>query len=123
YLRRLQQRAAEVLGAREPATSSLSEELRSSQKSSVVSEAPRQLFIVVEKILGPDEQLPARWPVHGTTGYEFGAIVNALFVDGRHERAFDSIYGRFVRGQTGRQSFEELVYRSKKLIMHETMSG
>jgi (1->4)-alpha-D-glucan 1-alpha-D-glucosylmutase len=31
----------------------------------------RQTFLVVEKILEGDEQLPKDWPVDGTTGYEF----------------------------------------------------
>jgi hypothetical protein len=53
-------------------------------------------YIVVEKILGAGESLPADWPVCGTTGYEFAAMVNGLFVDPRNERAFDTIYSRFV---------------------------
>ena len=101
YLHRLQTRAAEALG-----------------------EAPEQpdapIYLVVEKILGPDERLPSEWPVHGTTGYEFAAVVNHLFVDTRNERAMDDIYTRFVRG---RVSFDEIAYRSKKQILHETMSG
>lgn len=28
-------------------------------------------YLVIEKILGEGETLPAEWPVHGTTGYEF----------------------------------------------------
>ena len=78
-------------------------------------------FIVVEKILGAGEQLSRDWPVHGTTGYEFGATVNQLFVDRRHERAFDDIYRRVVRER--RLSFADLAYRCKKQVLHETMSG
>src|SRR5439155_20430785 len=37
--------------------------------------------IYVEKILGPDEALPEDWAVQGTTGYEFAAGMNAVFVD------------------------------------------
>ncbi|HEV2985624.1 MAG TPA: malto-oligosyltrehalose synthase, partial [Vicinamibacterales bacterium] len=77
-------------------------------------------YIVVEKILGGDEQLPSDWPVHGTTGYEFAAVVNNLFVDRRSERALDDIYRRFARD---RGSFPDLVYRCKKQVLHETMSG
>ena len=51
-----------------------------------------RFFVVVEKILGAGEQLPTEWPVHGTTGYEFAAVVNNLFVDRRNERAIDDIY-------------------------------
>jgi (1->4)-alpha-D-glucan 1-alpha-D-glucosylmutase len=88
-------------------------------------------FIVVEKILGRDEELSSEWPVHGTTGYEFAAVVNNLFVDRRNERALDDIYKRFVPdrvrddGTLASQGlpFGDLVYRSKKQVLHETMSG
>ena len=59
--------------------------------------------------------------MHGTTGYEFGATVNNLFVDRRHERAFDDLYRRIVRER--RLSFSDLAYRCKKQVLHETMSG
>src|SRR5437870_1603687 len=96
----------------------------SGRAAEAVGEAPEQpdapIYLVVEKILGPDERLPSEWPVHGTTGYEFAAVVNHLFVDTRNERAMDDIYTRFVRG---RALFDEIAYRSKKQILHETMSG
>jgi (1->4)-alpha-D-glucan 1-alpha-D-glucosylmutase len=38
-------------------------------------------WIVVEKILAGDEELPASWPVDGTTGYEMAARIIGLFVD------------------------------------------
>jgi (1->4)-alpha-D-glucan 1-alpha-D-glucosylmutase len=86
------------------------------------AEAPNgaPFFVVVEKILGADEGLPAEWPVAGTTGYEFSATVNNLFVDRRNAAALDQIYRRFVRD---RLPFPTLVYRSKKQVLHETMSG
>ena len=80
-------------------------------------------FVVVEKILGADEQLSSRWPVHGTTGYEFAAVVNNLFVDRRNEGALDDIYRRFLRERREWLSFDDLAYRSKKQVLHETMSG
>ncbi len=80
-------------------------------------------FIVVEKILGAGEQLPREWPVAGTTGYEFASVVNNLFVDRRNERAFDDIYRRFVRDRREQLTFADLAYRSKKQVLHETMSG
>ena len=41
----------------------------------------RPLYVVVEKILGEGEPLPADWATDGTTGYEFINVVNGLFVD------------------------------------------
>ncbi|MQA29032.1 MAG: malto-oligosyltrehalose synthase [Luteitalea sp.] len=103
YLRRLQERAAAVTpGEAGPGL---------------------PLYLVVEKILAADEPLPAEWPVHGTTGYEFAAVVNNLFVDRRHEARFDQIYTRFLHERRGGIRFDDIAYRSKKLIMHETMSG
>jgi (1->4)-alpha-D-glucan 1-alpha-D-glucosylmutase len=39
------------------------------------------IYIVVEKILGPDEALPESWPVAGTTGYEFIAALAGVLAD------------------------------------------
>jgi (1->4)-alpha-D-glucan 1-alpha-D-glucosylmutase len=90
----------------------------------------RPFYVVVEKILTRDEQLSTEWPVYGTTGYEFAAVVNNLFVDARNARAFDDIYTRFVRrlladaaSTSPIRSFDDLVYQSKKRVLHETMSG
>jgi (1->4)-alpha-D-glucan 1-alpha-D-glucosylmutase len=80
----------------------------------------RPLYIGVEKILTGDEALPADWPVHGMTGYEFAAAVNGLFVDSRNEKAFDDIYGSIARGQP---PFDELLYLNKKLTMLMSMAG
>ncbi len=101
YLRRLQARCADATPA--------------------VGDGP--FYLVVEKILGTDEQLPRDWPVAGTTGYEFAAMVNNLFVDRRSERALDDIYMRFIHERRERHSFADLAYFSKKQVMHETMSG
>ncbi len=72
------------------------------------------LFVVTEKILSDGEQLPAGWAVDGTTGYDFLAGVNGLFVDGRNRRAFDQVYGGFSGLDI---SFPNLVNSSKKMVM------
>ena len=61
--------------------------------------------------------------MHGTTGYEFAGVVNNLFVDGRHERAMDDIYHRFLRAPRSQPSFDDLAYQSRKQVVHATMSG
>jgi (1->4)-alpha-D-glucan 1-alpha-D-glucosylmutase len=38
-------------------------------------------WLLVEKVLGPDESLPASWPVDGTTGYEALRELCGVFVD------------------------------------------
>lgn len=57
-------------------------------------------FVVVEKILGWEEELPREWPVHGTTGYDFLNMVNGLFVHGEGMGALDEIYARLIGAQT-----------------------
>ncbi|MFQ5781143.1 MAG: malto-oligosyltrehalose synthase, partial [Nitrospiria bacterium] len=101
YLRRLQQRATAHL----PVDG---------------GSGKRSLYIVVEKILAADEQLPADWPVDGTTGYEFLYLLNNLFVDRRNEERFDALYSRFI-GE--RFSFEDLIYEKKRMIMQTTMQS
>jgi (1->4)-alpha-D-glucan 1-alpha-D-glucosylmutase len=73
-------------------------------------------YIVVEKILSGDETLPPGWPVSGTTGYDFAARLNELFVDG----AGTGDLGRLYRNITGRrQDFREVVYRKKRQVIRE----
>ena len=80
----------------------------------------RPLYVLVEKILGVNEELPANWAVFGTTGYESLAWLNAIFVDRANERAFDAIYTR----HTGKnEAFDELTYRCKQLIMQVSMAS
>lgn len=48
--------------------------------------APRA-WIVVEKVLVGDEEVPDGWPVDGTTGYETAALIDRLWVDAEAEQA------------------------------------
>jgi (1->4)-alpha-D-glucan 1-alpha-D-glucosylmutase len=80
----------------------------------------RPLYVVVEKILGRDEALPADWAAAGTTGYEFTNAAIGLLVDGANAKAFDEIYGGFI-GE--RVRFADLVYESKQRIMRQALSS
>lgn len=80
----------------------------------------RAFFMVVEKILGKGERLSDDWPIHGTTGYEFLALSDHLFIDASQKKAFDSLYTQFIKSTS---SFEELLYDCKKLIMNSSMSS
>jgi (1->4)-alpha-D-glucan 1-alpha-D-glucosylmutase len=69
--------------------------------------------IVVEKVLDCGEQLPASWPVQGTTGYDFLNRVTALFVDTDGATAIQRGYERF----TGlRQRYPDVARASKLQI-------
>ncbi|MBB5575853.1 malto-oligosyltrehalose synthase [Rhizobium paranaense] len=72
-------------------------------------------FIVVEKILGRGDTLPADWPVSGTTGYEFISAMTDLFIAGdgleKIEAAYEIVdkeHGDFAGG-----------LRNAKLLMIE----
>ena len=59
-------------------------------------EAPQQFYIVTEKILVGNEKLRSDWDISGTTGYDFLALVNGLFIDGSRRRAFQHLYEKFT---------------------------
>jgi (1->4)-alpha-D-glucan 1-alpha-D-glucosylmutase len=80
----------------------------------------RPLYVVVEKILGPEEHLPKDWPVYGTTGYEFLFTVNELLVDKENAADFHRLYKRWARLDT---TFRELVYQKKFLTLQVSLSS
>jgi (1->4)-alpha-D-glucan 1-alpha-D-glucosylmutase len=80
----------------------------------------RPLYVVVEKIILAPERLPEGWDVDGTTGYEFLALVNGLFVDPAAERTFDGIWAR-VSGS--RVDFREVAVEKKRLVMSSSMAS
>jgi (1->4)-alpha-D-glucan 1-alpha-D-glucosylmutase len=54
-------------------------------------------WVVVEKILAPDETLPSDWACAGTTGYDALRIVDGLFLDPVGEGPLTAQYARFCR--------------------------
>ena len=80
----------------------------------------RPCYIVAEKILAGDEELPESWPIHGSTGYDFLALLNGLFVAADNAQALTTIYARFARTKT---RFADLTYETKKLIMQVSMAS
>jgi malto-oligosyltrehalose synthase/4-alpha-glucanotransferase len=78
------------------------------------------IYIVVEKILEKDEAFETRWPVQGTTGYEFLSLANNLLTTRRTESDFDAIYHE----QIGKElDVKHLAYEKKKEILFGHMLG
>ncbi|UYQ94572.1 malto-oligosyltrehalose synthase [Chitinophaga horti] len=77
-------------------------------------------YIIAEKILEHNEQLPERWALQGSTGYEFLALVNQLLTDnGGVEKL-----SRYYRGQFPELAdYNALVYRKKKMMLEKYMGG
>jgi (1->4)-alpha-D-glucan 1-alpha-D-glucosylmutase len=71
-------------------------------------------WLVVEKILGPDEALlpPTRWPVDGTTGYDVLRLVCGLFVDSGGEGALTAL----AEAECGPQDLAQLEYEGKRWV-------
>src|SRR5215213_6735558 len=52
----------------------------------------RPFYVVIEKILGQDEKLPAFSGVHGTTGYEWLNVITRVLVDGKGLAPLDDVW-------------------------------
>ena len=80
----------------------------------------RAIYLIVEKILTGDEQLPQNWPVHGTTGYDFANQVAGVLVDHNAEGAITKIFKRFISHSL---HFGHLVYAKKPLVMRISLAN
>jgi malto-oligosyltrehalose synthase/4-alpha-glucanotransferase len=78
------------------------------------------VYIVVEKILEHNEKLPSKWPVQGTTGYDFLAQVNSVLTDIKAESIFTDMYHKMG---SGIKSVEEMIHRYKQMILDNFMGG
>src|ERR1019366_7406110 len=68
----------------------------------------------VGKVLGQDEQLPLEFADQGTTGYDFIARVDGLFVDSQNEEPMTALYHEFS-GES--LTFAEVARACKQEIM------
>lgn len=80
------------------------------------------VHIVVEKILEKNEPFETEWPVHGTTGYEFIAVLADAFVDeregGRLAKAF-----RPLGGEPRRGTYAQEMKASKRQMLCDNFAG
>jgi (1->4)-alpha-D-glucan 1-alpha-D-glucosylmutase len=70
--------------------------------------------IVVEKILGEHETLP-RWPIQGTTGYDYVNALNGLFVSPEGLSMLTALHGGL--------DFGTQVYRAKRFVLRWSFQG
>ncbi len=80
----------------------------------------KETYIVAEKILENDEELPDFWPLQGNSGYDFLAIVNNLLTSVKDHRKLRDLY-KEVTNITSSPS--ELIYTNKKMILNTQMHG
>lgn len=73
-------------------------------------------WVLVEKILMPEERLSTTWPVEGTTGYDFLNVVNGLFVDSQARDNFTDFYIEFTGCD---KPWPEVLRLNKHMVLRE----
>ena len=71
-------------------------------------------WVVVEKILAASERLPASWPVAGTTGYDWLALLDGVLIDPAGARMVEHAYRAFTEDE---EPYADLVARCKREVL------
>ncbi len=82
--------------------------------------AGEDAYIIVEKILKDDEDLPTNWPIQGATGYGFLSIVNNLLTRTSSQESFTRFYQELVGD---RKVVRKELYDKKAYILFQHMGG
>ena len=82
--------------------------------------AAPEAWIVAEKILEPGEPLRERWPIQGTTGYEFLNLVTRLFVSPSGEAPLTALYAEFTGEPT---DYHAVVHARKLFVLREVLGS
>ncbi len=77
-------------------------------------------YISTEKILENHEKLPDKWPVQGTTGYDFLGQVNQLFTRRKGMKSLQAFYYKISDSEP---PVGDIIYEAKKLILTKRMQG
>jgi (1->4)-alpha-D-glucan 1-alpha-D-glucosylmutase len=80
----------------------------------------RRFPVVIEKILSRGEELPDRWTIDGTVGYEYLNALNGLFVDPDGQSTIDFSYVEFTGDA---EPWHEVVYDAKQLICRASLAS
>jgi len=79
-----------------------------------------ETYLTVEKILEAGEELPKDWPIQGTTGYDFLALVNNLFTQKFNEPYFTTFYAQLSDNHL---SISKQILEKKRNILYQHMGG
>ena len=83
-------------------------------------------WVVVEKILAPDEILPSDWACAGTTGYDALRVVDGLFLDPAGDDALSAQYARFCQAggdDSEPTRFADVAAQAKREIASGSLSA
>ena len=78
------------------------------------------IYVIAEKILEPGETLPSSWRIGGTSGYDFIAAVNGVWVDRSAEVRMTTFYSDLTGGSV---DFPSMVIDTKREVMETTLSA
>lgn len=85
-----------------------------------LADAGASSWVVVEKILDPDETLPLGWNCAGTTGYDAAHTVGGLFVDPAGEQPLTDLCHSLSGTSCG---FPEVVATSKRVVARDVLGA
>ncbi|HEX4831433.1 MAG TPA: malto-oligosyltrehalose synthase [Trebonia sp.] len=90
-----------------------------------LAEATGGMWVVAEKILAWGEQLPADWPVAGTTGYDALGLADRVFLDPAGAGPLTDAYEQFTRaaGDPDPPDFATIARTAKQEIAAGTFSA
>lgn len=77
-------------------------------------------YVLVEKILHGDEELPQDWATAGTTGYDALGDFDRVLIDPAGEAALDAI-DRELRGGIGAAPWPELIHGTKRAVADSSL--
>lgn len=80
----------------------------------------KDCYILAEKILETEENLPASWKLQGTSGYEFLAYLNQLLTSIKGAAHLLQFYRQLFPDMP---SYDELVLQNKSMILEKYMGG
>jgi (1->4)-alpha-D-glucan 1-alpha-D-glucosylmutase len=81
-------------------------------------------YVLVEKILEGDEQLPTSWATAGTTGYDALADFDRLLVDPAGQGALDALEARLqAEAAAPPAGWSDLVHARKRVIADHTLQA
>lgn len=78
-------------------------------------------WVVVEKILAPDETLPEDWPTAGTTGYDAMWRIHAAFVDPAGESELASVMRRVAGDEA--DALPRLIEEAKRDVIEHSLQA
>src|SRR5207249_6946167 len=77
-------------------------------------------YVITEKILAGNEQLPCEWRTHGTTGYDFLNFANGAFIDREGFNKLERMYADFTGS---RKTLNQVFRECKRQVTQELFAG